>query len=84
MFKQVNDNYHYLDLTHSKVVPNKKGNGVYYYKKITNPNPADNEPSYISPFPYKAHKDSFKNKVAWKFDSKDIDKINSYKNKRLH
>lgn len=66
-------------------MPNKKNGGVYYYKELSkNPNSKDEKKSYISPFPYMANKKYFKNKVDWQFSEIDKDKIERFKNKKVH
>ena len=86
VFKEIKDDYVYLDITHSKFVKNKRVAGEYYeYKKLNkNPNSEDEKISYISPFPYKANKKYFKNKVDWQFSELDKDKIERFKNKKVH
>lgn len=86
VFGEIKDNYVYLDITHSKFVENKKKPGTYYeYKRLSkNPNKEDIQNSYISPFPYRANKKFFKNKVNWQFSDLDKTKINKFKNKKWH
>lgn len=86
VFGQIKDNYIYLDMTHAKFVESVKNPGIYYrYKKLyQNPDKEDIEDSYISPFPYKANKKHFKNKVEWKFSEKDKIRIQNFKNKKIH
>ena len=83
VFGEIENDFVYLDITHSKVVPNKKKGGCYYYERLKyNPNSKDKKQAYISPFPYKANKKYFRNRVNWQFSDLDKTKIKKFQNRK--
>lgn len=87
VFAEVKDKSFYLDITHSKYVTDKRNpNKKYkYYPLSQNPNPSDEEPAYISRFPFSVKSNKLRNeKSNWFFSEKDLPIIENYKKNKLH
>ncbi len=80
IYEKVGNEFKYIGITHE--IKSRNNNGELNIKLDKNPNPKDNRPAYIQPYPGKANKKSFGKKEYWKFADSDKPKIEQVKKRK--